>query len=88
MTVSLSEMAEVIAIGHCEFLVVYSYCLPSSSDLTIFRLLDKLLDAISSLFPMICSDFNVHGHPGSIPHTPLWQAPLFWTSTRLKDSFN
>ena len=58
--VSLPEVAEIVAIGHCEFLIVCCYRQPSSSDLTLFRLLDNLLDTNLSLSPVICGDFNVH----------------------------
>ena len=58
--VSLPEVAEIIAIGHREFLIVCCYHQPSSSDLTLFRLLDHLLDTNFSLSPVICGDFNVH----------------------------
>ena len=59
-TVSLPEVAEIVAIGHHEFLIACCYRQPSSSDLTLFRLFDNLLDTNSSLSPVICGDFNVH----------------------------
>ena len=57
---STVSLPEIVAIGHREFLIVCCYHQPSSSDLTLFRLLDKLLDTNSSLSLVICDDFNVH----------------------------
>ena len=61
LMVSLPKVSEVVTIGHREFLIVCCNCQPSTSDLTLFRLLDKLLNADLSLSPMIYGYFNVHG---------------------------
>ena len=43
LTVSLPEVSKTLTISHCESLIVCCYCQPSTSGLTLFRLLGKLL---------------------------------------------
>ena len=48
LTVSLPEVSKTVAISHHESLIVCCYCQPSTSDLTLFRLLGKLLNVFFS----------------------------------------